>query len=145
MAKLRYSFNARIDLREITRYIASDSQTPMNRYSAKLLFQFRVDLGADTGKRRICEERIILVEARSASSALTKTKRKGQQAQHHYKNDEGNTVYFEFIGVMDLLCLGLECDADEVWYDIRERLSPMERCDVFIPPEDQLNAIQNEA
>ena len=117
----------------------------MNRYSAKLLFQFRVDLGVDTGKRRTCEERIILIEARSASAALARAKRKGSEAEHDYKNDEGNTVLFEFIGVMDLLCLGLECDADEVWYDIHERLSPMERRDVFIPPEDQLNAMRNDS
>ncbi len=116
----------------------------MNRYSAKLLFQFRIDLGADTVKRRTCEERIILIEARSASSALAEAKRKGKQAEHDYENDEGNMVYFEFIGVMDLLCLGLECDADEVWYDIGERVSPMERRDVFIPPEHQLNAIRTE-
>jgi hypothetical protein len=116
----------------------------VNRYSAKLLFQYRVDLGANTGKRRICEERIVLIEARSALSALAKAKRKGKQAQHNYRNDEGSTVYFEFIGVMDLLCLGVECDIDEVWYDIREYLSPMERRDVFIPPEDELNALRNE-
>ncbi len=116
----------------------------MNRYSATLLFQVRVDLGADTGKRRTCEERIVLIEARSASSALAKAKRKGRQAQHDYENHAGKTVYFEFVGVMDLLCLGLECDPDEVWYDIRERLSPMERRDVFIPPEAELNAMRTE-
>lgn len=108
------------------------------------MFQFRVDLGTDTGKRRLCEERIVLIEARSALSALAKAKRKGEQAQHNYINDEGNTVYFEFIGVMDLLCLGVECDIDEVWYDIREYLSPMERRDAFIPPEDELTALRNE-
>jgi len=116
----------------------------MKRYSAMLLFQFRVDLGEDSGKRRICEERIVLIEARSAKSALAKAKRKGQRAKYDYENDEGNRVYFEFIGVMDLLCLGGECDADEVWYDIYERLSPMERRDVFIPPENELNAFRNE-
>ena len=60
-------------------------------------------------------------------------------------NDEGHTVYFEFIGVMDLLCLGAECDDDEVWYDIRERLLPMERSDVFVPAVSDLNAIRNES
>jgi len=117
---------------------------PMNRYSAKLLFQFRVDTGAATGKHRTCEERIILVEARSASSALAKVKRKGKRAEFDYTNTDGNPVYFEFIGVMDLLHLGVECEADEVWYDIRKRMSPMERRDVFIPPEHELNAIRNE-
>jgi hypothetical protein len=45
---------------------------------------------------------------------------------------------------MDLLCLGSECEADEVWYEIRERLLPMERRDKLIPKEGELNAIRHE-
>jgi hypothetical protein len=117
----------------------------VKRYSAKLLFQFRVDIDGDSSKRRTCEERIICIEARSAASALAKAKRRGGKAQFDYKNSDGNTVYCEFIGVMDLLGLGIECDDDEVWYDIRERLCPMERRHLFIPPEENLCAIRNEA
>ena len=117
----------------------------MNRYAAKLLFQFRVDVGGDSGKRRTCEERIVVVEARSAASALAEVKRKAKVAEHDYENSNSNRVFFEFVGVMDLLELGAECDADEVWYDICKRLLPMERRDVFIPPEAELNAIRNEA
>jgi hypothetical protein len=114
------------------------------RYSAKLLFQFRVDLGADTGKRRLCEERLITFHARSARAALAVAKRKGKQSEHDYANGEGNRVYFEFVGVMELVELGVECDADEVWYDIRERLLPMERRGKLVPPEDQLCALRIE-
>ena len=117
----------------------------VNRYSAKLLFQFRVDLGCDSAKRRRCEERIIVINALTAVSALGKANRRGRAAVYDYANDEGHTVYFEFIGVMDLLCLGAECDDDEVWYDIRERLLPMERRDVFVPAVSDLNAIRNES
>ena len=46
--------------------------------------------------------------------------------------------------MMELIGLGDECDADEVWYEIRERLSPMERRDVFVPPEEHLSAIRTE-
>jgi len=120
------------------------SDTNDLRYSAKLLFQFRVDLGADTGKRRLCEERIVTFHAGSAKAALAVAKRKGKQAEHDYENDEGNRVYFEFVGLMDLLELGCECDTDEVWYDINERLLPMERRERLIPPEDQLGALRNE-
>ena len=35
----------------------------------------------------------------------TLAKRKGRVSQTHYKNSDGNPVHFEFIGVMDLLCL----------------------------------------
>jgi hypothetical protein len=116
----------------------------MSRYSAKLLFQFRANLTEEASKRRLCEERIIVLNAMSAKSALAQAKRKGKQGQHHYKNINGKMVYFEFVGVMELLRLGSECAPDEVWYEIRERLLPMERREALIPPDKQLNALRNE-
>ena len=115
----------------------------MKRYAAKLLFQFRVVIDGDSGKRRTCEERLIVITAESGPKALSLAKRKGRKSQYRYKNGDGNPVHFEFIGIMDLLCLGTECDDDEVWYDIVERLLPMERKDKFIPPESALNAIRH--
>jgi hypothetical protein len=117
----------------------------MKRYAAKLMFQFRVTIDGDPGKRRLCEQRIIAFEAGSARRALAFAKRKGRAAQFHYSNSDDNPVHFEFIGVMDLLCLGLECEEDEVWYDIVEHLLPKERKGKFIPPECELNAIRHEA
>jgi Domain of unknown function (DUF4288) len=117
----------------------------MKRYSAKLLFQFRVIVEGESGKRRICEERIVVLGARSAERALAKAKRKGAKSEFSYTNDEGNPVHFEFVGVMDLLELGIECDKDEVWYDIVERLCPSERRHKLIPPEVELNAIKLES
>ncbi|MFM7167251.1 MAG: DUF4288 domain-containing protein [Planctomycetaceae bacterium] len=121
-----------------------NNDTDELRFSAKLLFQFRVDTGAESGKRRLCEERIITFRASSSRTALSVAKRKGKQAEHHYENNEGNRVYFEFVGIVDLLALETECATDEVWYDIKERLLPMERRDKLIPPEDQLCALRNE-
>jgi hypothetical protein len=114
----------------------------VDRYAAKLLFQYRVDINGDPGKRRLCEERIVVFEAKNAQAALKKSQRHGKLVEHSYSNDEGNTVYFEFIGIMELLELGVECDADEVWYDIRERMLPMEHREKLIPPESELNAIR---
>ena len=114
----------------------------VDRYSAKLLFQFRVDVDGDPSKRRLCEERIVVIEAKTPQAALKKAQRRGKIAEHSYANEEGNPVHFEFIGIMDLLFLGVECDDDEVWYDIRERMLPMERRDKLIPPEAELNAIR---
>jgi hypothetical protein len=108
---------------------------PMPRFAAKLLFQFRVELSGDSGKRRTCEERIINFTARSSRDALRKAKRRGQAGEYRYKNSDGNTVSFEFIGVMGLLDLGWEVEADEAWYEIRERLLPMERRDKIIPTD----------
>ena len=44
---------------------------------------------------------------------------------------------------MDLLCLGIECKEDEVWYDIYERIRPMERRRSLLSRPSQLNAIRN--
>jgi hypothetical protein len=115
----------------------------VHRFSAKLLFQFRVDINGDPGKRRLCEERIVVFQAKNAHIALKMSQRRGKHAEYSYSNDDGNTVYFEFIGIMDLLELGIECDDDEVWYDIRERMLPMESREKLIPPAAELNAIRN--
>lgn len=112
----------------------------MQRYSAKLLFQFRVVTDGESNKRRTCEERIVVLQARSAASALKKAKETGRKAQHRYKNDNGGTVHFEFVGVTDLQHLGPECEPNEVWYGIRELLTPMERKESLVPPESKLSA-----
>ena len=65
-------------------------------------------------------------------------------AEYRDINNENNPVHFEFIGVMHLLELGLECEADEVWYEITERLLPSERSEKLIPAESDLCAIRNE-
>ncbi|MGO4774396.1 hypothetical protein AB4084_02530, partial [Lysobacter sp. 2RAB21] len=57
-------------------------------------------------------------------------------------NSDGNPVFFEFVGVMDLLGLGVECDDDEVWYDIVVRKQPMERAAQLLPDESELSAIR---
>lgn len=114
------------------------------RYAAKLLFQFRVDLGSETGKRRRCEERIVIIHAPSAQRALKGAKQKGRRYEFNYKNSDGNQVFFEFVGILDLIHLGRECEADEVWYDIVERVSPMERREKIVPPEEQLCALRVE-
>ena len=109
----------------------------MNRYSAKLLFQFRVDDGTQE-ESRLCEERIITYSSESGDGALQLAKQKGADSAHNYLNDEGHTVYFEFVGVLDLLELGLECDPEDVWYDIIERDLPL-----HVPNESHLNATRS--
>ena len=130
-------------LLRIVSTLRSIEPNAVDRYSAKLLFQFRIDIEDAPSKRRRCEERIVVFEAKTAQAALKKSQRRGQIAEHSYTNEEGNAVHFEFIGIMDLLLLGVECDDDEVWYDVRERMLPMERRDKLIPPESELNAIRN--
>jgi hypothetical protein len=104
---------------------------------ATLLFQFRVELDGDSGKRRTCEVRMVLINAPSASAALTLAKKRGTTSQLQYDNDYGGRVYIEFVGVMDMRNL-ISCEEDEVWYDIRELLTPMERKSKFIPSDEEL-------
>jgi len=111
----------------------------MHRYSAKLLFQFRVDHTRE-GDRRTCEERIITYTAPSAEVALTYAKENGLGAVTNYANEEGQTVYFEFVGVLDLLELGIECEPEEVWYDVVEHRLP-----ITVPDESELNALREDS
>lgn len=121
----------------------SISKSESKRFAAKLLFQFRVIVDGNSGVMRTCEERIIVLRAGTARKALAAAKRRGKAAQHSYENDTGDTVWFEFVGVQDLLHLGPECGQDEVWYDITQRKLPMERANAILPPESELNAIRN--
>ncbi|MCI0748044.1 MAG: DUF4288 domain-containing protein [Verrucomicrobia subdivision 3 bacterium] len=113
------------------------------RYAAKLLFQFRVMVEGSPDVRRTCEERIITFSATHGQAALREAKRRGRAAQHRYKNNQGNPVHFEFVGVLELLRLDPACEADEVWYELKERVRPMERRASIIPPENQLSVIRN--
>jgi hypothetical protein len=53
------------------------SNAATGRYSAKLLFQFRVATACEHGRFRICEQRIVLIRAPSAKLALVGAKRTG--------------------------------------------------------------------
>jgi hypothetical protein len=114
------------------------------RYSAKLLFQFRVVTNGEPNVMRTCEERIIVFTASTARLALAHAKKRGKSAEHRYSNDAGGLVHFEFVGVLDLLRLGAECDDDEVWYNITQRKLPKERAAAILPKESELNALRNE-
>lgn len=125
--------------------MTASTPTTNERYAAKLLFQFRVTVDGDDGVMRTCEERIVVLHATHARDALARVKRYGRKEQHAYRNSDGNPVRFEFVGVLDLLHLGPECEENEVWYDIVTRKQPMERAAVIIPDESSLCAIRNES
>lgn len=96
------------------------------RFAAKLLFQYRVG-AASSSQFRTCEERTVLLEANSEVHAFEAAMKIGRAAQTKYQNDEGETVHFECVGVVDLLELGIECEDNEVWYEVKTLLRPMER------------------
>jgi hypothetical protein len=111
------------------------------RFAAKLLFQFRVVFKGRSNQRRLCEERILVIGASSAEIAHRIALRKGRKSEHHYENNGGGMVHVEFVGILDLMHLGVECDPDEVWYDFRRVLLPKERASRLIPPKGKLSAL----
>jgi hypothetical protein len=115
----------------------------MQRYSAKMLFQYRADLGdGRSNVMRRCEESIIVISAKNASLALRKAKAYGKKKEMKFDGSETSYPnYFEFVGITDLLELGIETDPEEVWYNIVTLKQPSERRDTLIPQESQLNAI----
>jgi hypothetical protein len=108
------------------------------RYAAMLLFQFRVVTATVSNKRRLCEKRLILLTAPNGRTALRAAKRRGREAQHSYLNEDGGRVWFEFVGVLDLVHLGVECEPDEVYYQLCRLTEPMERRATLLPPESRL-------
>ena len=90
-----------------------------------------------------CEKRIIHFRAADGRAALRHAKKRGRQAEHRWKNKDGNPVFFEFVGVRDLIACDPACEPDEVWYQIVELVMPMERRNSLIPPESTLCAIRN--
>lgn len=115
----------------------------IKRYSAKLLFQFKVVINNNFGKRRVCEERIIVFYCETPELAFVEMNKRGKQEEFDYINNDGNPVFFEFIGIQDLLELGVETREDEVWYDIKEYLMPMERKNKLIPNKNKLSVFKN--
>lgn len=110
-----------------------------NKYAAKLLFQFRTLNSGVSNKKRVCEERIILLMAETPKLALKLVNEKGKEEEFSY-NDNGIRVFFEFIGVLELIELAALTDPDEVWSILIEKIKPMENKNKIIPKEDKLKA-----
>ncbi len=115
------------------------------RYAVKLLYQYAAVNPRRRARRRTCEESMILIKAKSAREALRLAKRHARRRRFSFRTTHGDEVAFEFVGILDLLRLGAECQPEEVWYDIIQLVRPMERRRKLIPPEADLNAIRWEA
>jgi hypothetical protein len=111
-----------------------------NKYSAKLLFQFRVEKNKVSNKKRLCEEKIIMVNANNAIEAYNKISRSGKSLQHNYKNSIGENVYYELVGIIEILKIDESFDENEVWYEHKRMLLPKERKNKIIPNKRQLSA-----
>ncbi len=110
------------------------------KYAARMLFQFRTVENGLSNKKRLCEERIILFEGSSAAECYRSAKKRGKREELSYV--DGNVeVFFEFIGIVELIELDMR-DPDEVWWHFVEKIKPMENIDKLIPRKDQLSAFK---
>ena len=107
--------------------------------AAKLLFQYKFD-GDEPGTMRTVEEKIIIFSCMSAEEAFVSANARGIGDQRSFVNDEGTPGHFEFVGIVDLMHLGIETDEDEVWYDIRKMKDPMSRKELLLPEKKKLSA-----
>jgi hypothetical protein len=111
------------------------------RFAAKLLFQVKIVLRGRSSQTRVCDERIVVYRATSAEEAHCIAKARGRNAEFHYKNDEGRSVFFKFVGIIELMHLGVECARDEVWSDLRRLRISRDRVSNIIPPKRFLSAL----
>ncbi len=106
----------------------------MARYSAKLLFDWHPDPITGSRVTRLSEERIVVFPARSPGGSVKRAKRLGKQAELRY--DSGHRL--RFVGILQLMELGVECAEEEVWWEFRRRRRAKERARTLVPAENSL-------
>jgi len=111
----------------------------MARYAAKLLFDWNPDPITGGRVMRLSEERIVVFAARSPRASVEKAKRLGRQAEVRY--DSGHRL--RFVGVLQLMELGAECAAGEVWWELRRRRRAKERARTLLPAQRALWVFSN--
>lgn len=110
----------------------------MERFFAKLLFQFRKTKKGKEQKRRVCEERIITILAKSAEEAYKKAVTYGKDEAW---TEAYHGVKLDFIGILEMDSLTEEDkidNIDEVYWKLVELLKPMERKSQLVPQKKDL-------
>ena len=112
-------------------------------YTAKILWQFRVQKGDESKKRRVCEERIVTFRRKNAEQAYKKIKKYARDQESSYCEDSANGVfvYTELVGIMDFFELTDWDDEEEfkeVWYDLYDKFIPLERKEKLVPEKVEL-------
>jgi len=106
----------------------------MARYAAKLLFEWYPDPITGNRLMRLSEERIVVFPARSPRASVERARRLGKQAELRY--DSGHRL--RFVGILQLMELGVECAPGEVWWEFRRRRRARERARTLVPAEKTL-------
>ena len=103
------------------------------RFAAKLLFIWSPDPVTGSRVKRLCEERILTFQARSAADAVRKAKSLGRSGQVRYES--GN--HLRFAGVLQ--CMELTSyDRGEVWWEFRRRSHPEAWAKKVLPRDAEL-------
>jgi len=71
-------------------------------YSAKLLFVCEIIDDNIDNLDRLCEESIIIFEANSECDLQKTVEQIANSMQHNYENDEGQTVTWQFQGILQI-------------------------------------------
>ena len=92
-------------------------------YAAKLLYE---STGGGQDGRVLQEESIRLIQATDEAEALTKANRIGSLDEHEYPNEEGETVVWRFVSVIENqdLCEESLFDGMEVFSTLEWRMIP---------------------
>jgi hypothetical protein len=106
----------------------------VKRYAAKLLFDWNPDPVTGSRDTRLFEERIVVFNARSARGALAAAKRLGRQSELRY--DSG--LRLRFVGLMQVMELGVECAEGEVWWEFSRRRMTIAQAKARLPADRSL-------
>lgn len=109
------------------------------RYAGKLLFQY-IAPHESPDSLLVIEERTLVLKAASAGKALKAFRARGTEGAFSFVNNYGVKMKFQFVGVLEMISLGIESDDDEVWYVIRKMKGPRNR----VPASSELLAVKNE-
>lgn len=116
------------------------TEKKLRRYSAKMLFVYKVFEEDDPSLEMLYESRIVVCKAVSAQAALSWFKRLGVDLQWDGLNDEGRKCGTLFLGVQELLRMDdVASSEDEVWYDVFYAHSGSKETET--PLDSDLNAI----
>ncbi|MEM6457364.1 MAG: hypothetical protein AAF772_19915 [Acidobacteriota bacterium] len=110
-------------------------------FGVEMLFQWRTTTpDGRSNTMRPCQTQIVHVDSRTARDAYRQALAHAD-AQTYTIDGPNKDVRFECVGIVDMIEIDpLDDDSDEVWYDVRKRLMPMERKDAILPARDRLLA-----
>jgi hypothetical protein len=110
-------------------------------YVATIIVRSRV--GNDDNEPWLCDEQIHLIKAPDEDTAYLKAIELGKEKEDYYKNDLGETVFWEFFGLVDLEELDVTTIQDGV--EIRSRLFDNSNPNNLINDKTKLTVYVNRA